>query len=81
MRWKSQHDKAYLNNDLEFTTTTDLMNLNFDPTDNPNALMNFFLDNTQGGGQGEFSRQRRRNEIFDGVLSDSQFAALDADSS
>ncbi|HEX3800936.1 MAG TPA: PEP-CTERM sorting domain-containing protein [Verrucomicrobiae bacterium] len=71
--------KGYLNDDLEFTATTDVMNLNFDTTDNPGALMNFFLDNLVGGGQGEYSSGSVAEiKVYDGVLSDQQVADLDA---
>jgi len=71
--------KAYLNNDLEFTTTTDLMNIDGDPLNNPGLLMNFFLDNTVGGGQFEYSSGSVAEiKLYDGVLSDDQVAALDA---
>ena len=40
--------KAYLDNVLQFTTTTTVMNLQ-------NSAINLFLDNLSGGGQGEWS--------------------------
>lgn len=48
--------KAYLDGALQFTTTTSIMDLQ--QVDNPGNLINFFLDNTSGGGQGEYSSGR-----------------------
>lgn len=44
---------GYLDGTLQFTTSTPVMDIN-----NPSNLMNFFLDNVIGGGQGEWSRGR-----------------------
>ena len=55
---------AYLDGALEFTTTTTVMDIN-----NPGNLMNFFLDNVVGGGQGEYSSgQIGLINLFNGVL-------------
>lgn len=65
---------AYLNNVLAFSTTTTVMDVN-----NPQNLMDFFVDNTQGGGQGEFSDGSVAEiKLYSGVLSADQVAALDA---
>jgi hypothetical protein len=66
--------KAYLNHVLAFTTTTGVMEIN-----NPDNIMNFFLDNTQAGGQGEFSSGSVAEiKLFSGVLSGDQVDTLDA---
>jgi len=65
--------KGYLNNDLEFTTVTPVMNIN-----NPGNLMNFFLDNVVGGGQGEFSSGSVAEiKLYSGTLTDQEVANLD----
>jgi hypothetical protein len=65
--------KAYLDGVLEFTTpSTTVMNIN-----NPDAAMNFFLDNFEGGGQGEFADGRvALVRVYDAILSDGDVAAL-----
>jgi hypothetical protein len=45
--------KAYQNGQLALTVDTTLMNIN--NANNPNGLMNFFLDNTAGNGLQEYS--------------------------
>ena len=67
--------KGYLDGTLQFTYTTDLMRL--DRADNPGHLLNFFLDNTVGGGQGEYSSGSvALARIYNGVLSDDQVLTL-----
>jgi len=63
--------KAYLDGQLQFTINTTQMHLN--NLNNPNLLMNFFLDNTVGGGQGEFSNGKiGLIRAYNGVLTDSE---------
>jgi len=63
---------AYLNGNVAFTDTTGLMAIA-----NPGNLMDFFLDNTVGGGQGEFSNGKiALLDIYSGVLSAGQVAAI-----
>jgi hypothetical protein len=58
--------KAYLDGGLEFTANSTLMDVN-----NPQNLVNFFLDNTVGGGQGKYSSGRvALIRLTDGVLTD-----------
>ena len=67
--------KGYLDGTLEFTDSTTLMRL--DQSDNPNHLLNFFLDNTVGSGQGEYSSGSiALARIYSGVLSDNQVLTL-----
>jgi hypothetical protein len=58
---------AYLDGVQEFSTTTPIMNI--DNSDNPGNLINLFLDNTAGGGQGEWSSGSIDYvKFYDGVL-------------
>jgi hypothetical protein len=67
--------KAYLDGVLQFTASTALMNIN--NANNPGNLLNLFLDNTSGGGQGEFSNgDIALFRMYDAVLSDSDVASL-----
>jgi PEP-CTERM motif len=50
---------AYLDNTLEWTSTTTIMDIN-----NPANLVNLFLDNTAGGGQGEWSAGTINQALF-----------------
>jgi hypothetical protein len=60
---------GYLDGVSEFTTTTSIMDLDADPTDNPNQLLGAFLDNTVGGGIGEWSGGSiSLFRLWDGVL-------------
>lgn len=66
--------QGYLNGTREFTTTTAVMNI-----DNPDNVMNFFLDNVVAGGQGEWSSGQVANiALYNGVLSDSEVARISA---
>jgi Concanavalin A-like lectin/glucanases superfamily len=66
--------KAYLDGQLQFAATTNVMDIN--NPNNPGNLVNFFLDNTVAGGQGEFSSGRvGLIRLDDGALSDAQVAA------
>ena len=52
------------------STNTPIMALNFDPVNNPNHLLTFFLDNVIAGGQGEWSAGTIRElKVYDGVVS------------
>lgn len=58
---------AYLNGVLQFSYVTTIMDIS--NADNPRNLVNFFLDNTQGGGQGEWSSGSiARLALYDGAL-------------
>ncbi len=66
--------KGYLNGTHEFTTNTSVMNIN-----NPDNVMNFFLDNVVAGGQGEWSSgQVAEIALYNGVLSDSEVSRISA---
>lgn len=68
---------AYLDGSLAFTTSSSVMHLDSDLTDNPNKLLNFFLDNTVGGGQGEYSTGKiALARLYDSVLTGSQVSSL-----
>jgi len=68
---------AYLDGTLAFTATSSIMHLNSDLADNPSALLGFFLDNTAGGGQGEYSTGKiALARLYDGVLTGAQVSAL-----
>jgi hypothetical protein len=68
---------AYLDGVSQFSTQTNIMDLNFDPTDNPNQLLGFFLDNVAGGGQGEWSEgEIAFARLWNGVLTPTEVAAL-----
>lgn len=67
--------KAYLDGVLQFTVSTSIMNIA-----NPGSLMQFFLDNTSGGGQGEFSDGRvALIRLWPAALPDADVASLAAD--
>jgi hypothetical protein len=58
---------GYIDGVSQFTAATNLMNIN--NVNNPGDLMNFFLDNIAGGGQGEFSDGRvALIRLWNGVL-------------
>jgi hypothetical protein len=68
---------VYVNGTLDFVIADSQMNLN--NANNPGQLVNLFLDNTVGGGQGEFSSGRiALFEAFDGVLSSTDASVLAA---
>lgn len=70
---------AYLDGNLELTSNTTVMNIT-DTVDNPNNLMNFFLDNTAGGGQGEYSSGRvGLIRLYNDVLGQAQISATAVD--
>jgi hypothetical protein len=55
--------KAYIDGGASLTSNTNIMNIG------PNGLINLFLDNTQAGGQREWSRSRIAvANFYDGVL-------------
>ena len=61
---------AYLDGISQFSTSTNEMNLDADPANNPNRLIGFFLDNLVAGGQGEWSPgEVGLVRLWDGVLS------------
>ncbi len=63
---------AYLDGTQEFNTPTAVMNIN-----NPDNLMNFFLDNYYGNGQGEYSSGRiALARIYNDVLTADQVRRL-----
>lgn len=69
--------KAYLDGVSQFSTTTNLLNLDVDPVNNPNRLMGFFLDNVAGGGQGEWSPGKvALIRLWNGVLTDTEAQQL-----
>lgn len=60
---------GYLDGISQFSANTSLMNLDGDPTNNPNRLIGFFIDNIAAGGQGEWSPGRvGLIRLWDGVL-------------
>jgi hypothetical protein len=68
---------AYLDGVSQFTTTTAEMDLDYDPTDNPDQLLTAFLDNVVAGGQGEWSAgDISFFRLWDGALSPSDAEAL-----
>lgn len=68
---------AYLDGALAFSTTSTIMHLNSDLANNPNELLSFFLDNTVGGGQGEYSTGKiALAKVYDGVLTSQQVSTL-----
>ncbi len=68
---------TYLDGVSQFSATTTEMNLDFDTVDNPNALLNVFLDNVVAGGQGEWSAGNiALFRVWDGVLTADEAAAL-----
>lgn len=71
--------RAYLDGALQFSSMTSEMDLDYDVTDNPQQLLGVFLDNTAGGGSGEWSPGRLAIlRAWDGVLTDAQVASLAA---
>jgi hypothetical protein len=69
---------VYANGTPDFNIADSQMNLN--NANNPAQLLNFFLDNTAGGGTGEFSGGRiALLELWDGVLTGAQARTLSAD--
>ena len=67
--------KAYLDGVLQLTAETIVMDI--DNINNPDDLMNFFLDNLEGIGTGEFAEgQIALLRVYDDVLSDDTVAAL-----
>jgi hypothetical protein len=74
---------VYINGTFDFSVANQgagLNQLNLSNANNPNQLLNLFLDNTVAGGQGEFtSGQIALFEAFNGVLSSSDVATLAAD--
>jgi hypothetical protein len=63
---------AYLDGALSFTTTTNVMDIN-----NPQNLVNLFLDNIVAGGQGEWSPGNiALADFFNGPLTAAEVAAL-----
>ena len=67
---------AYLDGASQFSATTNELDLNFDPGNNPNQLLGAFLDNVVAGGQGEWSAGNVSFfRLWDGALS-----ATDAES-
>jgi Concanavalin A-like lectin/glucanases superfamily len=68
---------AYLDGVSQFSATTTELNLDFDPTDNPNKLLGFFLDNKINGGQGEWSPGSiALVQLWDGVLTPTEAQTL-----
>lgn len=68
---------AYLDGVSQFVSTTNLLNLDLDPKNNPAQLIGFFLDNVAGGGQGEWSSGSvALIRLWDGVLTPSEAQAL-----
>lgn len=68
---------TYLDGVSQFSASTDLLNLNLDPTSNPNQLITLFLDNVVGGGQGEWSSgQIALFRLWDGVLTPTEAQTL-----
>jgi hypothetical protein len=66
---------GYLDGHLEFTLAGNVMNIA-----NAGNLMNFFLDNTVGGGQGEYSSgDVALIRLYNGILASDQVARLAAD--
>ena len=64
--------KGYLDGTLQFTATTNVMDVN-----NPGNLMDFFLDNVVGGGQGEWSSgDVGLVRLYNGALTDQEVANL-----
>lgn len=66
---------VYLDGVSQFTSATTLMNLN--NANNPNLLMNFFLDNVAASGQGEWSSgEVALIRTWNGVLTPAEAQAL-----
>lgn len=66
---------GYLNGAQQFSVNDSQMNLN--NANNPSQLVNLFLDNTAGAGQGEYSSGRiALFEAFNGALSASDVSGL-----
>lgn len=68
---------AYLDGVSQFSAATTILNLDADPTNNPDRLLGFFLDNTAGGGQGEWSPGSvALVRVWSGVLTSAEAQAL-----
>lgn len=68
---------AYLDGISQFSATTTIFNLNADPTNNPDRLLGFFLDNAAGGGQGEWSTGSvALIRVWSGVLTPAEAQAV-----
>jgi PEP-CTERM motif len=69
---------AYIDQGSNLVATTDVMDLTEGSLTDPNDLLGLFLDNTQGGGQGEWSAVRVATvNVFSGVLTEDQAEAFD----
>ncbi|WP_293369444.1 PEPxxWA-CTERM sorting domain-containing protein [Phenylobacterium sp.] len=69
---------AYIDQGSNLVATTNVMNLTEGSLTNPNDLLGLFLDNTAGGGQGEWSAVRVATvNVFSGVLTQDQADAFD----
>ena len=67
--------RVYLDGALEFAVASGAMNL--DNPNNPQHLLNFFLDNVTGGGQGEFTDGRiALIRLHDGALTGGEVVQL-----
>ena len=70
---------VYLDGISQFSAPTNELNLDFDPTDNPNRLMGFFVDNVAAGGQGEWSPGSvALARVWNGVLTPAEAAEIAA---
>ena len=70
---------VYLDGVSQFSATTAELNLDFDPTNNPNRLLGFFVDNVVAGGQGEWSPGSvALARVWNGVLTPAEAAELAA---
>lgn len=68
---------AYLDGASQFTSTTNLLNLDYNPANNTDSILGFFLDNAVGGGQGEWSSGSvALVRLWDGVLTPQEAQAL-----
>ena len=67
---------AYLDGVQQFSVATTVMDIN--NADNPGNLMNFYLDNLGGSGQGEYSNANTALiKLYSGALSSSDVTVLD----
>ncbi len=73
---------VYINGTLDFSVANQgagLNQMNLNAADNPSQLINLFLDNTAGGGQGEYVGGKiALFEAFNGVLSSTDVSNLNA---
>lgn len=70
---------VYLDGISQFTSLTSEMNLDFDPTSNPDRLLGLFVDNVVAGGQGEWSAGSvALARVWNGVLTPDQAQAIAA---